>query len=132
MAGSGTRRGGGSRGAGGAVARPIGWLQNSQARRERIDGAGDRSAYAKRLQAMPKEARRAIAAARVVRRDPRVASIGEVSRMLSAIDEGRMLLAGNYRRRKGALSPGQVQAVARSMTGAARKLRVAADRWQET
>ena len=107
--------------------RQVGWMQSTEARADRVHDAVDRKRYANVLKAMPKIARRAIAVETIGRRMRRD-RIGDpaMDQHIIAISEGRIRLAYSYRKRskrRGALSPGEVQSIARSMASSADRLR---------
>jgi len=110
-----------------AKAKPVGWMQSPEARADRTNpiSSKDRKDTAKRLRAMPKTARRAIAVESLARRR-RDAGTGDstMDRYITAISQGRMQLASDYKKRKNKLSLRQRQAIAASMERSASKLRL--------
>ena len=115
-------RGGKARSA--AAKKPAGWMQSPEARKDRVQQAADRKGYAKKLRALPKNARRAIQVERLARRQKGIVVAGITASQLTNIAEGRIRLIGNVGKRKGKLTPGQIGAMARTMSESARRLRV--------
>jgi hypothetical protein len=116
-------RGGKAR-AGKAAKKPVGWMQSPEARRDRVQQAADRKGYAKKLRALPKDARRAIQVERMARRQKGIIVAGNTARQLTNIAEGRVRLIGNVGKRKDKLTPVQIGAIARTMKESARRLKV--------
>lgn len=108
----------------GAAKKPAGWMQSPEARKDRVQQAADRKGYAKKLRALPKDARRAIQVERLARRQKGIVVAGSTASQLTNIAEGRMRLIGNVGKRKDKLTPGQIGAMARTMSESARRLKV--------
>ena len=107
-----------------AAKKPAGWMQSPEARKDRVQYAADRKGYAKKLRALPKDARRAIQVERLARRQKGIVVAGSTARQLTNIAEGRVRLIGNVGKRKDKLTPGQIGAMARTMSESARRLKV--------
>jgi hypothetical protein len=105
--------------------KPVGWMQSPEARKDRTDPmmAGHRKDHGRRLRALPKAARRAIQVERLARKQKFVVA-GNTAAQLSNLSEGRMQLIANVGKRKNKLTPGQIDAITRSMTQSARRLKV--------
>ena len=107
-----------------AAKKPAGWMQSPEARKDRVQQAADRKGYAKKLRALPKDARRAIQVERLARRQKGIVVAGSTASQLTNIAQGRIRLIGNVGKRKGKLTPGQIGAMARTMSESARRLKV--------
>jgi len=109
----------------GAAKKPIGWMQSPEARKDRTDPmmAGHRKDHGRRLKALPKAARRAIQIERLARKQKFLVA-GNTAAQLSNLSEGRMQLIANVGKRKNKLTPGQIDAITRSMSQSARRLKV--------
>lgn len=107
-----------------AAKKPAGWMQSPEARKDRVQQTADRKGYAKKLRALPKEARRAIQVERLVRRQKGIVVAGSTASQLTNIAEGRIRLIGNVGKRKDKLTPGEIGAMARTMSESARRLKV--------
>jgi len=109
----------------GAAKKPIGWMQSPEARKDRTDPmmAGHRKDHGRRLRALPKAARRAIQIERLARKQKFLVA-GNTAAQLTNLSEGRMQLIANVGKRKNKLTPGQIDAITRSMSQSARRLKV--------
>jgi len=118
-------RGGKARGKVAAAKKPAGWMQSPEARKDRVDpvSAANRKDYARRLRALPKAAQRAIQVERLARKQKFLVA-GNTAAQLSNLSEGRMQLIANAGKRKNKLTPGQIDAIIRSMSQSARRLKV--------
>ena len=118
-------RGGKARGKVAAAKKPVGWAQSPEARKDRVDpvSAANRKDYARRLRALPKAAQRSIQVERSARKRKFFVA-GNTAAQLSNLSEGRMQLIANAGKRKNKLTPGQIDAITRSMTQSARRLKV--------
>jgi hypothetical protein len=85
--------------------------------------AGHRKDHGRRLRALPKAARRAIQIERLARKQKFLIA-GNTAAELTNLSEGRMQLIANAGKRKNKLTPGQIDAITRSMTQSARRLKV--------
>jgi hypothetical protein len=85
--------------------------------------AANRKDYARRLRALPKAAQRAIQVERSARKRKFFVA-GNTAAQLSNLSEGRMQLIANVGKRKNKLTPGQIDAITRSMSQSARRLKV--------
>jgi hypothetical protein len=99
-------------------------MQSPEARKDRVQQAADRKGYAKKLRTLPKDARRAIQVERLARRQKGIVVAGSTASQLTNIAEGRIRLIGNAGKRKDKLTPGQIGAMARTMSESARRLKV--------
>jgi hypothetical protein len=99
-------------------------MQSPEARKGRVQEASDRKNYAKKLRALPKDVRRAIQVERLARRQKGIVVAGSTASQLTNIAEGRVRLIGNVGKRKDKLTPGQIGAMARTMSESARRLKV--------
>jgi hypothetical protein len=108
-----------------AAKKPVGWMQSPEARKDRVDpvSAANRKDYARRLRALPKAAQRAIQVERSARKRKFFVA-GNTAAQLSNLSEGRMQLIANVGKRKNKLTPGQIDAITRSMSQSARRLKV--------
>lgn len=118
-------RGGKVRGRVAAAKKPVGWMQSPEARKDRTDPmmAGHRKDHGRRLRALPKAARRAIQIERLARKQKFLVA-GNTAAQLTNLSEGRMQLIANVGKRKNKLTTGQIDAITRSMTQSARRLKV--------
>ena len=105
-----------------AAKRLIGWMQSSAARKDRVELAADRKEYARKLRALSKDARRSIQVEKLARGNKHIGV--DVTRKVGNIADGRMLLIGNVGKRKNRLTSGEIDAITRSMSESARRLRV--------
>ena len=110
-------KGGSARGP--KVAKTAASIQSSVARKDRVDLAAERKSYAGKLRSLPKEARKAIQ----IEKMSRGKNMGNQAKPMANIAEGRMRLINNAGKRKNKLSPGEVDSIAKSMSGSARKLK---------
>jgi len=118
-------RGGKVRGKVAAAKKPVGWMQSPEARKDRVDpmSAANRKDYARRLRAVPKAAQRAIQVERSARKQKFLVA-GNTAAQLTNLSEGRMQLIANVGKRKNKLTPGQIDAITRTMSESARRLKV--------
>jgi hypothetical protein len=107
-----------------AAKKPVGWMQSPEARKDRVQQAADRKGYAKKLRTLPKDARRAMQVERLARRQKGIVVAGSTASQLTNIAEARVRLIGNVGKRKDKLTPGQIGAMARTMSESARRLKV--------
>ena len=110
-------KGGSARGS--KVAKTAASIQSPVARKDRVDLAAERKSYAGKLRSLPKEARKAIQIEKISRDK----NMGNQAKPMANIAEGRMRLINNAGKRKNKLSPGEVDSIAKSMSGSARKLK---------
>ena len=110
-------KGGSARGP--KVAKTAASIQSPVARKDRVDLAAERKSYAGKLRSLPKEARKAIQIEKISRGK----NMGNQAKPMANIAEGRMRLINNAGKRKNKLSPGEVDSIAKSMSGSARKLK---------
>jgi hypothetical protein len=110
---------------GAAAKKPVGWMQSPEARKDRVDpmSAANRKDYARRLRAVPKAAQRAIQVERSARKQKFLVA-GNTAAQLTNLSEGRMQLIANVGKRKNKLTPGQIDAITRTMSESARRLKV--------
>lgn len=103
---------------GGGGAKPVGWMQSSAARGDRLALGKERSREAAFLRSLPKETRRANRLASKTRNQV----LGQ--RYRSAVDEGMTTLRSNFGKRKG-LAPGAADSINKAIQTSGRKMRAA-------
>lgn len=103
---------------GGGGAKPVGWMQSSAARGDRLALGKERSREAAFLRSLPKETRRANRLASKTRNQV----LGQ--RYRSAVNEGMTTLRSNFGKRKG-LAPGAADSINKAIQTSGRKMRAA-------